>query len=650
MTWFKEKLLEPMIVVIGVLMVLYHMVSSQYLFLGAYEHQAVHLIFVLLLTFLTSIRKSHHFFTTILNVVFIVLGLVATLYVLFNMRHLEEAIGYPEPMDVVIGVILIFLAIEGTRQTWGLALPIVASFFVLYFFLGHLLPGPLGHRQFNFTYIISYLSIGLSGIFGTFLSISANQVFLFVVFGAVLGAFKVNDLFYELGKIAGRLLQGGPAHTAVISSSLVGMVSGAPVANVAITGAFTIPYMKRIGYTPEQAAAIEATASTGGQLMPPVMGAAAFLMATFLGEPYAVVMLAGILPAILFYLSVGAGVQFMAASMGLVSPTEKVNKKLIAMRFPIFLIPLAVMFLLLLMRYSPMLAGFWAIIAVICAGVVNPETRPGLKKLLMQMAQGATVGAKIGISLALVGIMAQSLITTGLGSKIAGLVQTISGGNILIALAITMVVSIILGCGVPPAAAYSLVAIVVIPSLVRMGVVPLSAHFFSFYFAIISAITPPVALAALAGSGIAKANYGRTGIKAFKLAISGFILPYLFVFNPVFSLNFEDTFWAVGSFIALPVCLVTFTAVIYNYGLAAFSWFDRLIAFLASILLFAYTFMGPTKGFLAGYTAFLGGMGFFILVLARQIKARKRAIANAINQGNPYRPTESSPDRKPRPA
>ena len=625
MTWFKEKLLEPMIVVIGVLMVLYHMVSSQYLFIGAYEHQAVHLIFVLLLTFLTSIQKSHHWFTTILNVVFILLGLVATLYVLFNMRHLEEVIGYPDPMDVVIGIILIFLSIEGTRQAWGLALPIVASFFVLYFFLGHLLPGPLGHRPFNFTYIISYLSIGLSGIFGTFLSISANQVFLFVVFGAVLGAFKVNDLFYELGKIAGRLLQGGPAHTAVISSSLVGMVSGAPVANVAITGAFTIPYMKRIGYTPEQAAAIEATASTGGQLMPPVMGAAAFLMATFLGQPYAVVMLAGILPAILFYLSVGAGVQFMAASMDIVSPTEKVNKKLIAMRFPIFLIPLAVMFLLLLMRYSPMLAGFWAIIAVICAGVVNPETRPGLKKLLMQMAQGATVGAKIGISLALVGIMAQSLITTGLGSKIAGLVQTISGGNILIALAITMVVSIILGCGVPPAAAYSLVAIVVIPSLVRMGVVPLSAHFFSFYFAIISAITPPVALAALAGSGIAGANYGRTGIKAFKLAISGFILPYLFVFNPVFSFNFEDTLWVVGSLIALPVCLVTFTAVIYNYGLTAFSWFDRLIAFLASILLFAYAFMGPTKGFLTGYMAFLGGMGFFILVLARQIKARKHA-------------------------
>jgi len=399
---------------------------------------------------------------------------------------------------------------------------------------------------------------------------------------------------------------------------------------VAITGAFTIPYMKRIGYSPEQAGAIEATASTGGQLMPPVMGAAAFLMATFLGVPYAVVMLAGILPAVLFYLSVAAGVQFMAAAMNIVPPKEKVDKKLIMKRLPVFTIPLGVIFVLLLLRYSPMLAGFWAIMTAVGIGLISRDTRPSLKDLLKGLAQGAYVGAKIGMSLALVGIMAQSLITTGLGSKIAGLVQTISAGNQLIALVITMVVSIILGCGVPPAAAYSLVAIVVVPSLVKMGIMPLSAHFFSFYFAIISAITPPVALAALAGSGIAEGNYAQTGFKAFKLAISGFILPYLIVFNPIFSLNFSDTSWVLGSFIALPVCLVTFSAFIYDYGLVKLTRSDRIIAFVIPALLFIYISIGYSHGLWAGYGIFLCGMGLFVFLLMGQMKKRSAVGAKRL--------------------
>lgn len=618
-----KDILNPILVGFGVLMVLYHMVSSQYLLAGAYEHQAIHLMFVFIIIFLNHALKTEHIASRLFYSFLIILGVYSMLYVMMNMRHLEEVIGYPEPTDVVIGLIIILLVFEGTRVAWGMTLPLVAFIFVAYFFFGHLVPGELGHRQFKFDYIISYLSIGLSGVFGSFLSISANQVFLFVVFGALLGVIKINDFFYELGKLAGKYLQGGPGHTAVISSSLVGMVSGAPVANVAITGAFTIPYMKKVGYTAEQAGAIEATASTGGQLVPPVLGAAAFLMASFLGVSYTDVMMASILPAIFFYVSVAAGVQFLAVGQNLSVPKERVDYKVIRQRMGLFLIPVGVIFLLLMLRFSPMVAGFWAILVAVFLSYLFKDTRPTLSELFKNISSGAIVGAQIGISLALVGIMAQSLITTGMGTKIAGLVHTLSAGNIFLALLLTMVVSLILGCGVPPAAAYSLVAIVVIPSLVQLGVRPISAHFFSFYFAIISAITPPVALAALAGSGIAKGNYMKTGLCALKLALPGFIIPYLIVYNPIMVLHVESKIWAIGSLISIPVALVTLTAFTYNCGLARFTITERLICFLSSASMFGYCIFRHYETIPIEYPMLIIGILLFSILLWSQIK-RKR--------------------------
>lgn len=266
--------------------------------------------------------------------------------------------------------------------------------------------------------------------------------------------------------------------------------------------------------------------------MPPVMGAAAFLMATFLGVSYAEVMLAGIIPAILYFWGVMLGVQFLAVRNGIYPPTELIDFKLLARRMPLFIIPLAVLIGMLLLQYSPAISAFWAIILSISLAYIGKETRPKFMDLLKCMAGGAVVGAEIGISLAVVGLIAQTMITTGLGTKIAGLVEILSAGNLVIALLVTMVVSIVLGCGVPTSAAYTLVAIVVVPIIIKMGVEPMSAHFFAFYFAVISALTPPVALAALAGAGIAKANYFKTSLSAAKLAISGFIIPFLIVFNP----------------------------------------------------------------------------------------------------------------------
>ena len=621
-----SRALSYMLVGLGLAMLAYHMVSTQVLLLGSYEGQAVHLGFVLSLLFVNAARVSKTMAGVGWNLLLALIGVAAVSYVFFNIGHLEEAFGFPDRTDLVVGIALILLVVEATRAAWGWTLPIVATLFVCYFLWGHLLPGQLYHRPFDFDYVVSYLSIGLSGIFGTFLSISANQVFLFVVFGALLGVIKVNDFFFEAGKVAGRVFQGGPGQTAVVSSAMVGMVSGAAVANVAITGAFTIPFMKQVGYKPHHAAAIEATASTGGQLMPPVMGAAAFLMASFLGVSYSDVMLAGIFPAVLYFWGVMLGVQFLAVRNGLRPPTERVDFGLLARRAPLFLVPLGVLVTMLLLQYSPANAAFWAILLSIGLAYFSRDTRPPIKELLKCMASGALIGAQIGISLAIVGLIAQTMITTGLGTKIAGLVDLLSQGNLLIALLLTMVVSIVLGCGVPTSAAYSLVAIVVVPIIIRMGVEPISAHFFAFYFAVISALTPPVALASLAGAGIAGANYFKTSLSAAKLAVSGFIIPFLIVFNPALVFKPTSIEWAIGTFVAVPVGMTLLTAAIYGCGLTVFTKFERLLAVISAALLFGYSVFRHVENLPLEYPMLIAGCLGAAVLLKTQLKKKRSSV------------------------
>ncbi|MBY8977965.1 TRAP transporter fused permease subunit [Rhodobacteraceae bacterium NNCM2] len=629
------KVLDLALIVVGCLMFLYQMVSTQHLFLGTYEHQAVHLGFILALLFIYQARKYKKPLGIGVNLMLAVIGVAASAYVFANVDHLEEVFGYPDLIDVVVGVALIALVIIATYNIWGVTLPLVAALFVGYFLWGDYLPGQLYHRPFNFDYVVSYLSIGLSGIFGTFLGISANQVFLFVVFGALLGVIRVNDFFLEAGKIAGKAFQGGPGQTAVVSSGLIGMISGAAVANVAVTGAFTIPYMKQVGYKPQHAGAIEATASTGGQLMPPVMGAAAFLMASFLGVSYDTIMLAGIFPAMLYFWGVMLGVQFLAVRNNIRPPIEQIDFRLLLRRLPLFGLPLAVLIFMLLMQYSPANAAFWAIILAVALAFLDPQTRPNFFELVRSLAHGALVGAQIGVSLAIVGLVAQTLITTGLGNKIAGLVEILSGGNLLIGLLLTMVVSIILGCGVPTSAAYTLVAIVVIPIVVKMGIEPISAHFFSFYFAVISSLTPPVALAALAAAGLAGAPYFKTSLSAAKLAISGFIIPFLIVFNPALTMHPEGVVSALGTAIAVPLGMTALTAAIYGCGLTVLSTREWLLATVSAICLLGYSVVRHVDELPIEYVMLAIGLITFAMTMASQIKQKKlqRSMSAAPNLG-----------------
>ena len=581
----------------SIVMVFYQALSSQYLILGQWEHQTVHLYFLVLLTFMSILVKSSNKLVAAVCQLCMVIGLVGCAYVFLNITELEANQGFPTDMAVLMGCGLILITMIGSYLSWGLPLLVVALAFMLYFFFGHHLSGVLYHTEFGFDYIISYLCIGLSGIYGMFLAISSDQVFLFIVFGSLLSIFKVDTLFMEIGKLLGRYVSGGAGMSAVISNALIGMVSGAPVASVAITGPFVMPYMKKSGYSDVETGAIVATAATGGQLMPPVMGAAAFIMASFIGEPYSVVMLAGILPALLFYVAVAFGVQCMAIGKGFTRVQMNVDWGLIGRRIWVFITPIILIFYMLLEHFSPAMVAFWACIVTLVIGYARKETRPTFGELLAGIRNGAITGAKIGISLALIGIVSQTLISTGMGAKLASFVTMIAEGRLLIALIVTMFIALILGCAVPPAAAYALCAIVVVPTLTAMGVNLLVANMYCFYFSIISAVTPPVGLASLAASGITGASYGKTGVHAFRLALIGFILPFMIVYNPLFSFNTEDMLWFVTSPVTILIAILALSILCYGAFLRKLTPMEYPLAaatvLAASLHIFGGTYFSP---------------------------------------------------------
>ncbi|HEA65992.1 MAG TPA: TRAP transporter fused permease subunit [Desulfobacterales bacterium] len=566
----------------------YHMVATQILFISSIEHQIVHLAFVITLIALSSAltikKKSSKWFWMAI----VILGLISTGYIMYFYDHLEEVIGFPDNVDVVMGSLLVILVIICTWKSWGMTFPIITIACLLYFFLGHLLPQPFFHPKFDFAMVVGYLSISFRGIFGPFLAFMANFGFLLVFFGALLELMGANQFFLEMGKLGGKVTYAGPAHTAVVGSSLVGMASGSAIGNVIITGSFTIPTMKKSGYSAEAAGAIESVASTGSQIMPPIMGSSVFLMAGFLGKPYAEIMIAGIIPALLYYFGVGSGVELWARKNRIDPPKEKVDYKIIYARCLSFVVPLGFLTTLLIMHKSAGMASFWAIILVLFFGFIQTSTRPSLQALSSGIVKGVIGAAKISIVIAAVAMIAQTFISTGLGTKVAYAVQYLSGDNLYIMLLMTMVFSIILGCGMPTMAAYALMAILVAPSLVNAGISMFQAHFFCFYFAILAAVTPPVALASLAAASIAEADYYKTGVLAFKFAFSGFIIPYFVVFNPSILMQLEGSLSPILSISSAFLAVLFFTIGIAGYLLYQIGFISRTLIFINAFLFCGY--------------------------------------------------------------
>lgn len=524
--------------IIAVTMSIFQLYTAGFGLLGDINQRAAHLGFGLTLIFLIYAaspgqRKSVH----PLDILLIIFGLAVNGYIVVNYVYVVSRELYVTPIqphEWVLAAAAIIVVLEATRRTNGLPLVIVAVVFLAYAFLGPYMPGILRHRGVSLTKLVDQMYLTVEGIYGIALGVSATFVFLFILFGSFLEKSGTGEFFIDLSKSVVGHMRGGPAKMAVVASALFGTISGSAVANVVTTGTFTIPLMKKLGYRKDFAGAVEAVASTGGQIMPPVMGAAAFVMAEFTGIPYLQICIYAAIPAVLYFFAVGMMVHFEACRAGIKGmPRNELPKFGPVMKngFHLFL-PLFGILFFLLQGYTPLYSGFYAVILTVVVAALRKATRMGPRKIYAALEAGAMAALPVIAACAAAGIIIGVVTLTGLGLRFSSLIMSASGGNLVLALLLTMFASIILGMGLPTTPAYVIQAALAAPALVNMGVPVIAAHMFCFYFAVISAITPPVALAAYAGASLSGGNPMKTGFTAFRLGIAAYIVPYMFVFGP----------------------------------------------------------------------------------------------------------------------
>ncbi|MDH3438286.1 MAG: TRAP transporter fused permease subunit, partial [Betaproteobacteria bacterium] len=519
-------------------MSLFHLYTAQFGMLTVLLQRSVHYTFVMLLVFLVFPLggERHKPWMEVVDVLLMVLGVASIGYVVFNHQMVSER----EPMSAVandpqfaLGLIAIALTLEAARRTVGMALVLVVSAGLAYVYLGPYFPGRFGHPGWTLNEMVSFLYLGMDGIFGIPLGVSATYAFLFILFGAFLYATGVGGYFITLAtSLAGRS-KGGPAKVAVLSSALFGTISGATVANVYGTGNFSIPLMKRLGYSPVFAGAVEATASTGGQIMPPVMGAVAFVMADVTGIAYVNIALAALLPALIYFFALIMMVHFEAHKKNLQSlPPSEIPPRKVVLSRSYLLLPVVFLVYILIDGYSPFRAAFFAIIATVLVSLVRKETRLSVRGFFDTLAKGAQESLLIATATAAAGLIVGCISMTGIALQVTNLITGISGETLIVPLILAMVACIIMGMGMPTVPAYIIVASIAVPAIVKLGVPVIAAHMFALYFAVVAAITPPVAIAAYAAASISGGNMFRTGVTASRLGIAAFVVPYMFVYSP----------------------------------------------------------------------------------------------------------------------
>lgn len=534
-----KGVLKTVSVFLAIAMSLFHLYTAYFGSLLSVRQRTTHIIFAFVLGFLLypANEKKKKNRASIIDYVFIIITVVVFGYLFAFPEEIALKAGSMTNVDMLFGALAILVTLEITRRAVGAALPIVALVFLLYAYFGPYLPGVLAHRGFSIQRIISHMYLGLEGIMGIPISVSASFVFMFILFGSVLDKTGVGKFFIDIAYGLTGHLKSGPAMTAVVASGLMGSVSGSSVANTVTTGAFTIPLMKKSGYKPYFAGAVEAAASTGGQIMPPVMGAAAFIMAEFTGIPYLKIIIAAAIPAILYYFAVGTMVHLEASKLGLKGiPKDRLPKLGPILKKQGYLIlPLVIIIVFLVGGFTPVLAAFWAIvISILMAAIASIIKKDGSftwRELLAALEAGGKGATTVACACACAGIIVGVVTLTGLGLRIAGIIISVAGGNLLLTLFFTMIASIILGMGLPTTAKYIVLATMAVPALIQLDVNLMAAHLFVLYFGVVADITPPVALAAYAGAGIAGANAMKTGFQAVKLALAAFIVPYIFALD-----------------------------------------------------------------------------------------------------------------------
>ncbi|MBD5626650.1 MAG: TRAP transporter permease [Desulfovibrio sp.] len=580
---------------------------------GLYPPQiqrSIHLGFVLVLIYLLYPAKAdgNKHRLNWYDVLLAAAGAAVCGYIIWNYDTIVLDAGPPTELDFIFGCASILLVLEATRRIVGLPITIVAIVFLLYAKFGNLIPGMLGHPGFSLKRIVGHMYLTTEGLFGMPLGVAASFVFLFILFGAFLHSTGLGKFFIDLALGAAGRFVGGPAKVAVLASGFFGTISGSSVANTVSTGTFTIPLMKSVGYRGAFAGAVEAASSTGGQIMPPIMGAAAFIMAQFLGVGYVEIAKAALIPALLYYLAVGFMVHMEAKRLGLKGiPKDRLPKPWHVLRHGGYLlIPIIVLVYLLMQGYTPLKSAYYCIVTTVVISLVANNWKAwagagpsgmtvrsslaqcnklALKDVLMAMENGGRLALGVSAACACTGFVIGVVTLTGVGLKLANAILALSAGSFALTLVLTMFSSIILGMGLPTTAKYIVLATIAAPAIQSFGVPQLAAHLFIMYFGILADLTPPVALAAYAAAGIARAEPNATGFMAVKLAFAGFLIPYIFCYNPALLMIGADT-WEIVFIVctaAVGIAALSFASV--GYWLRNLYFWERLILVAAAITL-----------------------------------------------------------------
>lgn len=520
----------------AIALILYHLYACFMGTITVMKLRSYHLGLITVMALLMQIRGKTVW--NIKNAIFIVLAIASTVssvYIYLVDQDLVFHLGAPDNLEIILGILIIISIIISTGKKVSWALAIIASISIPYAYFGEYAPWIIANRGYDLSRLISHLYLSNEGIYGTPIGVSASVVVQFVIFGSFMTASGTGNVFIQLAfSLFGRF-RGGPAKVSVFSSALFGTISGSAVANVYVDGVFTIPLMKKNGFSSEMAGGIEAVTSTGGQIMPPVMGAAAFVMAEVLGIPYSKIILYAIIPAFLYYLSLYLMIDFYAVNNKLVGlPSRELPHPVELLKKDWHLLaPLVVLVILLLgFNYSPIKSAFGGTVACFLASWVKKESRMGIKKVLSALEDAGKSIIEIALACGAAGIVIGVLSLTGLGMKISGILVILSGGKVFVLAVFIAISGIILGMGLPTVGVYIVLAVVMAPALIQLGIQPIVAHFFAFHYGVLAAITPPVALAVYAGAAIAHGDFWKTGIAAIKIGIVTFIIPFMYLYGP----------------------------------------------------------------------------------------------------------------------
>lgn len=587
---FDSVILTKSLYWIAIIIALYHFLTSALGYPATHMHRSLHVAMMLSMAFVfyPMRKKSPKRKIPWYDYILIILSLSIAAYIWIDWENFINRMGTPNTTDVILGTLLILLVMEASRRISGWPLVILSILFIIYALVGRSMPSIFMHRGYTWANVVNHCFINTEGIYGTSVSVASSYIFLFILFGSVMNKSGMGQFFNDIALAIAGNSKGGPAKVAVIASGLLGSINGSAVANVVTTGAFTIPLMKKTGYSDEFSGAAVATASVGGQLLPPVMGAAAFIMAETLGVKYSVIIKSAVIPAILYYIGILVQVQLRASKEGFVGiPKENLLKArdVLKVRGHLLIPIIFLLYMLLLSGRTVIFSAFWTIVLTIIVSFFRKETRMTLKDILDAFAEATRSTVSVAIACAIVGIIIGVVSLTGFGLNMADAIIELGHASLFSTLVLTMVTCMILGMGLPSIPAYLITATMAAPALVQLGIKDMAAHLFVFYFAMFANITPPVALASFAAAGISGGNPMKTGLASVKLSLAGFIIPYMFIYNS--GLLLLDVS-AIGALIVA----ITSTLGVFLIGIAVEGYLFtnlniifRVLALVASIML-----------------------------------------------------------------